>query len=56
MSFDEQSRSMNKIHVILVVLSMYFFRTVSTLNQIYFRMKNIPISVFGYLIIHKLNI
>ena len=28
----------------------------STLNQIYFRMKNIPISVFGYFIIHKLNI
>ena len=52
----KKSRYMSKIHAILVVLSMYFFKTVSTLNQIYFRMKNIPISVFGYFIIHKLNI
>ena len=28
----------------------------STLNQIYFLIENIPISVFGYFIIHKLNI
>ena len=28
----------------------------STLNQIYFWIENIPISVFGYFIIHKLNI
>ena len=27
-----------------------------TSNQIYFRIKSIPISVFGYFIIHKLNI
>ena len=46
MSFDKKSRYMSKIHATLVVLSMYFFKTVSTLNQIYFRMKNIPISVF----------
>ena len=37
MSFDKKSRYMRKIHVILVLLSMYvFFKTVSTLNQIYF--------------------
>ena len=37
MSFDMKSRYMSKRHVILVVLSMYsFFKTVSTLNQIYF--------------------
>ena len=56
MSFDKNSRYMSKIHVMLVVLSMYFFKMVSSLNQIYFRNKNIPISVFGYVIIHKLNI
>ena len=56
MSLDKKSRFMSKIHVILVVLSTYFSKTVSTLNQIYFRIKNIPISVFGYFIIHKLNI
>ena len=56
MLLDKKSRYMSKIHVILVVLSMYFFKTLSTLNQIYFRIKNIPISVFGYFILHKLNI
>ena len=39
MSFDKNSRYMSKIHVILVVLSMYFFKTVSSLNQIYFHNK-----------------
>ena len=56
MSFDKKSRYMSKIQVILVVLSMCFFKTVSTLNQIYFEIKNIPISVFGYFILHKQNI
>ena len=56
MSFDKKSRYMSNIQVSLVVLSMYFFKTVSTLNQIYFRVKSIPISVFGYFIIYKLNI
>ena len=56
MPFDKKSRYMGKIHVILVVQSIYFFfKTVSTLNQIYFRIKNIPISVFLYFIMHMLN-
>ena len=46
---------MSKIRVIFVEY-VFFFKTVSTLNQIYSLIKNIPISVFGYFIIHKLNI
>ena len=55
MPFDRESRYMSKIHVILVVSSMYFL-AVSLLNELYFRIKNKPISVFGYFIIHKLCI
>ena len=40
MPFDKESRYMSKIHVILVVWSIYFLKkTVSTLNQIFFRKK-----------------
>ena len=51
MSFDKKSRFMSKIHVILVVLSTYFSKTVSTLNQIYFRIKqytNLSFRIFHY--------
>ena len=51
MSFDKKSRFMSKIHVILVVLSTYFSKTVSTLNQIYFRINkitNLSFRIFHY--------
>ena len=52
MPFDKESRYMSKIHVILVVWSIYFLKkTVSTLNQIFFRKKNTNLSfkIFHYI-------
>ena len=56
-SFDKKNRYMSKIHAILVVLSMYFLKNgVNFESNLFSNEKNIPISVFGYFIIHKLNI